>query len=131
MIIGYRRERQERLQDKYNVIIKIPRAPDEDRYIGVIIEDENEDNRNGCKLEIEQILSGVYRDPPDNEDDEIVEDESSSAHQNHKSNGPVMGSVAPGGENTVELDDSGQLILKTLYICQVFFGNPLCEIKLR
>ena len=77
MIIGYRHSKKEALEEKYSVVIKIPKPPDGDKLIGVIIQSDTVDSRQGCKREIERMLSGIHREPPQKEDDDDDIDESS------------------------------------------------------
>lgn len=86
MITGYRQK--EDLQEKYGVVIKIAKNQDDDKYIKLIIQSYTLESRQGCKREIDRLLSGTHQESPkksDTESDDTDNDELRRFGLNHRS----------------------------------------------
>ena len=49
MLVGYRHQRKDQLQEEFGVQILVPKTIDGDETVGIIIQSDNADKRNACK----------------------------------------------------------------------------------
>lgn len=77
LIIGRRHERRIRMEEDFNVTLRISRGECQDESTPIIISSENADNRENCRDHILNLITGRTRDPPPKDEDSSEEEEES------------------------------------------------------